>query len=42
MGKMIIVKAEQKHWEDIWEIFYEVVKDGDTYVYDPNITKEQA
>lgn len=42
MVKIEIAKAEQKHFDDIWEIFHEVVKDGDTYVYDPTTTKEQA
>ncbi len=42
MGNIIIAKAEQKHFEGIWEIFHEVVRDGDTYVYDPHTTKEQA
>ncbi len=42
MGNVIITKAEEKHFDDIWRIFHEVVKDGDTYVYDSNTTKEQA
>ena len=39
---IIIRQAYQKDFDSIWQIFHEVVKTGDTYVYDPNTTKEEA
>lgn len=37
-----IVKAHQRHYDAIWEIFHSVVNAGDTYTYDPRTTKEEA
>jgi L-amino acid N-acyltransferase YncA len=37
-----IRKAEESDFNDIWEIFHQVVKRGDTYAYHPETTKEQA
>jgi ribosomal protein S18 acetylase RimI-like enzyme len=34
--------AEASDFDSIWEIFRAVVRRGDTYVYDPATTKEQA
>jgi ribosomal protein S18 acetylase RimI-like enzyme len=34
--------AEASDFDAIWEIFRAVVRDGETYVYDPSTTKEQA
>jgi L-amino acid N-acyltransferase YncA len=39
---MEIRKALESDFDGIWEIFHEVVQEGDTYVYDPDTTKEQA
>lgn len=35
-----IRKATENDFEAIWEIFNEVIKTGDTYVFDPNTPKE--
>ena len=37
-----IIEAHYHHHDAIWEIFHEVVKSGDTYVYNPKISKEEA
>lgn len=37
-----IIEAQEQHYDGIWEIFHSVVKTGDTYIYDPEITKEEA
>jgi len=37
---MRIRKATLKDMEAIWEIFHEVIKTGDTYVFDPKTPKE--
>ncbi|MFL6199249.1 MAG: GNAT family N-acetyltransferase [Thermoanaerobaculia bacterium] len=37
-----IRRAEDSDFGGIWEIFHEVVKTGDTYLYDPDTTREQA
>ncbi len=38
---MIIRKADEKgDYDKIWEIFSNVIKTGDTYVFDPNTPKE--
>jgi L-amino acid N-acyltransferase YncA len=42
MSNIKIVPADESHFDQIWEIFHEVVKEGDSYVYDPKTTKEQA
>jgi L-amino acid N-acyltransferase YncA len=39
---IVIRKAEDADFDSIWQIFREVVEAGDTYVYDPETTKEQA
>ncbi|MET0514501.1 MAG: GNAT family N-acetyltransferase [Nitrospiraceae bacterium] len=39
---MSIRLAETSNFDRIWEIFQAVVETGDTYAYDPAITKEQA
>jgi len=36
---MIIRKAKQNDYDSVWEIFKEVIKTGDTYVFDPNTSK---
>jgi L-amino acid N-acyltransferase YncA len=37
-----ISKARHSDFDDIWPIFQQVVERGDTYMYDPEITKEDA
>ncbi|MBU5425578.1 GNAT family N-acetyltransferase [Tissierella pigra] len=37
-----IRKAEEKDFEDIWNIFKDVVVKGDTYVFSPNSSEEVA
>lgn len=37
-----IVPAQESDFDLIWPIFQSIVKTGDTYVYSPEITKEQA
>lgn len=37
-----IRRAEDSDFEGIWTIFHEVVQGGDTYLYDPNTTREEA
>jgi len=37
-----IVTASEADFDSIWPMFHEVVQGGDTYVYAPNITKEDA
>lgn len=37
-----IWRAKGPDFNAIWEIFHEVVQGGDTYVYDPETTREQA
>lgn len=39
---MNIREAERKDWDLIWPIFNEVVKAGETYAYETEITKDQA
>ena len=40
---MVNIKpAQEIHYQEIWQIFHNIVKAGDTYVYDPNSTKEEA
>jgi len=34
--------AQEIHYQEIWNIFHNIVKAGDTYVYDPNTTQEEA
>ena len=37
-----IRRAQDSDFDGIWEIFHEVVQGGDTYVYPPDTTREQA
>ena len=39
---MNIVSATHAHADEIWQIFHEVVAAGDTYVFDPKTTREEA
>jgi L-amino acid N-acyltransferase YncA len=39
---MKIRKASESDSEDIWRIFHAVVRRGDTYTFDPQITREEA
>ena len=39
---MEIRRANAEDWEAIWPIFQAVVSQGDTYVYAPQTTKEEA
>lgn len=35
-------KAQESDFDAIWLIFHEVVQRGDSYAYDPDITRQQA
>ena len=37
-----IIPATPAHAEEIWQIFHEVVAAGDTYVFHPKTTRDQA
>src|SRR5574341_1029248 len=37
-----IRKARDADFKDIWEIFHEVVKRGDTFAFDPKATREDC
>lgn len=37
-----IRKAKGSDFEDIWNIFYQVVKNGDTFAFDPQAGKEDC
>ena len=37
-----IRRAEEKDWTDIWAIFRSVVRSGDTYAIDPQISEADA
>lgn len=37
-----IRRANESDWDAIWPIFHAVVREGDTYSYDPATTKEQG
>ena len=39
---MIITEAQVNDFDEIWAIFSAVIQTGDTYVYSPNTSKEQA
>jgi L-amino acid N-acyltransferase YncA len=40
---MITIKrAQPSDFDSIWQIFHQVVASGDTYVYDPQTTKDEA
>jgi hypothetical protein len=34
--------AEPKDWPGIWPVLLRVVRAGDTYMFDPNITEAEA
>lgn len=38
----MIREAKENDWDDIWPIFKEVVRQGDTYAFDSNINKQDA
>ncbi len=42
MESIVISRAREEDFDQIWPIFHQVVKTGDTYVYRPNITKDEA
>lgn len=37
-----IRKAQESDFDSIWQIFHQIVAQGDTYPYDPETTKDQA
>jgi len=37
-----IRRATESDWDAIWKIFHAVVREGDTYSYDPETTQEQG
>ena len=37
-----IRKAKDTDFEDIWDIFHQVVKKGDTFAFDPKASKEDC
>lgn len=39
---LTIRRATESDWDAIWPIFHAVVREGDTYSYDPETTKEQG
>ena len=40
---MITIKrAQVSDFDSIWQIFHQVIASGDTYVYDPETTKDEA
>ena len=39
---IMIRLAEESDSEQIWSIFHAIVKEGDTYAFDPATTKEQG
>lgn len=42
MPTLTIKEVSEDHFDEIWPIFQEVVKDADSYPYSPDITKEEA
>ena len=42
LSEVKIVPATNAHSDEIWQIFHEVVAAGDTYVFDPKTTRDQA
>lgn len=38
---MIIRKATKQDYNNVWNIFSEVIKTGDTYVFNPKTKKEE-
>jgi L-amino acid N-acyltransferase YncA len=39
---LTIRRATESDWDAIWKIFHAVVREGDTYTYDPETTQEQG
>jgi L-amino acid N-acyltransferase YncA len=39
---MHIIPATRAHHDAIWNIFHEVVAAGDTYTFDPDISRDKA
>ena len=39
---LTIRRATASDWDDLWKIFHSVVRQGDTYAYDPETTKEEG
>jgi L-amino acid N-acyltransferase YncA len=42
LSEVKIIPATDAHRDGIWQIFQEVVAAGDTYVFDPKTTRDQA
>jgi L-amino acid N-acyltransferase YncA len=42
VAMITIRKAQESDFDSIWEIFHQIVAQGDTYPYDPDTTKDQA
>jgi ribosomal protein S18 acetylase RimI-like enzyme len=42
MQNILIRPALEPDWDSIWEIFRPIALRGDTYTFDPNISKEEA
>ena len=42
LSEVKIIPATDAHSDEIWQIFHEVVAAGDTYVFDPTTTRDQA
>ena len=42
LSEVKIVPATDAHSDEIWQIFHEVVAAGDTYVFHPKTTRDQA
>ena len=41
-NNIVIRKATSQDFDEIWEIFHQVISSGDTYPYSPQTTKEEA
>jgi L-amino acid N-acyltransferase YncA len=42
MDMISIRRARESDFDSIWQIFHQVVEEGETYTYDPSTTKEEA
>ena len=42
LSEVEVIPATHTHSDEIWQIFHEVVAAGDTYVFDPKTTRDQA
>lgn len=40
--EIVIRRASQKDFLPIWEIFHSIISEGDTYVFDSNMSKQEA